>query len=180
MTVTRYAARTAAFAAAYLLAYWAGIPLAVLSPVAVAAVWMLAQGRWGLRRFDVITLATLTAASAIAHGAGMLMAFGLAAAVTLPAMIFAVLLERWLPGWWQGHGDRFRPRRTRLVRLAAVAALTAVTSVVLQAILSPEPSVYDVSLRLARDVVTLLAVTLAGRALLRPRTPQRTGLTLVR
>jgi hypothetical protein len=179
MTVARYAARTAAFAAVYLLAYWLGLFI-MFSPLPVAAIWMLAQGRWGLRRFDVITLATVTAASSVAGGSSMPAAFGLAALVTIPALIFAVLVERWLPGWWQGHGDRFRAGHTRLLRLAGAAALSVAGYLVLQAVMMSGISVFAVIFTLARDVAALSLVTLAGRAIVRSLAPRAAGLTVVR
>ncbi|BCJ46314.1 hypothetical protein GCM10010168_59530 [Actinoplanes ianthinogenes] len=181
MTVARHAARTAAFAAAYLLAFWAGGFL-FLSPLPVAALWLLAQSRTGRRRFDVIVLATVTAVAATLNGAGPLLAFSLAAAGTLPALLFAVLTDRWAPGWWQGHGDRFRSLRSRLSRLAAAAALSAGTAGLLQAILTPDISRYATALATLRDAAAVLLLVLAARTLRRrPRTPRPTGaLTVIR
>ncbi|WP_436520564.1 hypothetical protein [Actinoplanes sp. HUAS TT8] len=176
MTVARYAARTAAFAAVYLLFSWVGWSFVALP---VAAVWMLAQGHWGLRRFDVITLVTITTAASIAGGTSMLAGFGAAALITFPAMMFALLVERWLPGWWQGHGDRFRSRRTRLARVAAAAALCAVAFVVLYAVLLGIP-MFGLLIEPVLLTAAVFVAALAGRALNRGRTPRVTGLTLVR
>lgn len=175
MTVARYAARTAAFAAAYQLVYWAGSFLPFW-PLPVAAVWMLAQGHWGLRRFDVITLVTVTAVAGILGGAQMLTAFGQAAMITLPALGFAVLVERWVPGWWQGHGDRFRSRQTSLARVAGAAAVAAVAFVVLHIALLGLPGLGALGTPVLYAAAVLL-VALGGRAVNRPRS---TGLTLVR
>ncbi len=178
MTVARYAARTAAFAAVYLLVSWV-LDFSLVLPPVVAAVWMLAQGHWGLRRFDVIALVTITTAVAIAHGTSMLSGFGAAAVVTFPAMLFALLVERWLPGWWQGHGDRFRSRRTSLTRVAGAAGLSAVAFVVLHAAMSGVPALGLVLTPVVHAAV-LLPAALAGRAINRSRTPRTAGLTLVR
>ncbi|BCY07527.1 hypothetical protein [Actinoplanes sp. L3-i22] len=166
MTVARYAARTAAFAVTYLLAFWAGAFL-FLSPLPVAALWMLVQGRWGLRRFDVITLVTATTVAGILGGTHLLSSLGLAAMVTLPALMFAVLVDRWAPGWWQGHGDRFRSPQSRLVRIAGAAALSVAAYLVLQAVLMPGISAFAVIFTLVRDVAAILLLTLAGRVLAR-------------
>ncbi|GIF16810.1 hypothetical protein [Actinoplanes teichomyceticus] len=179
MTVARYAARTAVFAAAYLLVHWVGTLLPGFSPLAVAAVWLLAQGRWGLRRFDVITLGTVTAVSATVAGAGLLLSLALAATVTLPALLFATLVERRLPGWWQGHGDRFRPRRDRVGRLAAVAALSAAACLVLRAVTATGLSGSGLVLAALCDTATILLLTLAGRALRRSRGPRAGGVLSV-
>jgi hypothetical protein len=185
VTVARYATRTTAFAVAYLLLLWAdsseiGVFPLLLPPLALAALWMLAMGRWGLRRFDGITLATVTAAGSIAAGADMLPAIGLAAVITAPALLFAILVERWLPGWWQGHGDRFRSRLTRLGRLTGAAALTAVAYLVLQAVLMPGMPLLGLVLTPIQYTVVLLVVALAGRTVNRFRAPRKPGLTLVR
>lgn len=166
MTVARYAARTAGFAVTYLLAFWAGAFL-FLSPLPVAALWMLVQGRWGLRRFDVITLVTATTVAGILGGSRLLPSFGLAAMITLPALMFAVLVDRWAPGWWQGHGDRFRSLHTRLLRITAAAALSVVAYLVLQAVLMPGLSAFAVIFTLARDMAAIMLLTLAGRAVAR-------------
>jgi hypothetical protein len=185
VTVARYAARTAAFAVAYLLLLSAhnagiGVFLILLPPVALAALWMLAMGRWGLRRFDGIILATVTAAGSVAAGAGMLPAFELAGLITAPALLFAMLVERWLPGWWQGHGDRFRSRLADLGRLTAAAALTAVASMVLQAVLMTGMPLFGAVGTPVQYTVVLLLVTLGGRTVNRFRAPRTPGLTVVR
>jgi hypothetical protein len=163
MTVARYAARTAAFAVTYLAAFGAGAFL-FLSPLPVAALWMLVQGRWGLRRFDVITLVTATTVAGLLGGSHLLPSLGMAAMITLPALVFAVLVERWAPGWWRGHGDRFRSPQTRLVRVAGAAAVSVVAYLVLQAVLMPGISAFAVIFTLVRDVAAIVLLTLAGRA----------------
>ncbi|GAA4601830.1 hypothetical protein BJY16_004038 [Actinoplanes octamycinicus] len=179
MTVARHAIRTAAFAAAYLLAFWAGGYL-FLSALPIAALWLLAQTPSGRRRFDLIALATTTAVAATLNGAGPLLSLAVAAAGTLPALLFAVLTERWAPGWWQGHGDRFRSLRHRLSRVAAAAALSAAAAGLLQAVLLPDTPWYAAPLTTLRDTAAILLVTLAARALRRSRAPRTPGLTLVR
>ncbi|WIM98781.1 hypothetical protein ACTOB_002395 [Actinoplanes oblitus] len=192
MTVARHATRTAAFAAAYLLTFWAGGFL-FLSALPVAALWLLAQTPSGRRRFDVIALATTAAVAATLNGAGPLLSLVLAATGTLPALLFAVLTERWAPGWWQGHGNRFRSLHNRLSRLAAAAALTAATSGLLQAVLIQDTFRYATLLTTFRDAAAILLLTLAARTMRRspaspgrpasPRTPGSRGgghLTVVR
>ena len=173
MTVARYAARTAAFAVGYLLVYWvAGLYL--ILPSVVAAVWMLAQGHWGLRRFDVITLVTVAVASAIVSGGSMLPGVGRAAVIAAPALLFAVLVERWLPGWWQGHGDRFRSPQVRLGRVAGAAGVSSVAFLVLFTMLFRVPALGFLGTPVVYAVAVLLA-TLAGRAIRRTA-----GISLVR
>ncbi|GAA2898372.1 hypothetical protein Acy02nite_84320 [Actinoplanes cyaneus] len=179
MTVARYAARTTAFAVVYLLVYWMADLYLILPPV-VAAVWMLTQGHWGLRRFDVIALVTVTVAAAIAGGATMLSGFGRAAVITAPALLFAVLVERWLPGWWQGHGDRFRAWHVSLGKVAGAAAVSAVAFLVLFTTMFGVPALGFLGMPVVQTVAVLL-VALAGRTMKRQATKrQRPGLTLVR
>ncbi|MFI1996128.1 hypothetical protein [Actinoplanes sp. NPDC020271] len=175
MTVARYAARTTAFAAVYLLVSWVADVYLILPPV-VAAIWMLAQGYWGLRRFDVIALVTVTVAAAVADGGSMLGGFALAVVITAPALLFAVLVERWAPGWWQGHGNRFRSQRVRLGRVAGAAAVSGIVFLVLFAVASGVPALGLLGTPVVYAVTVLLGA-LAGRALKRPG---RAGLTLVR
>ncbi|MEU4427979.1 hypothetical protein AB0F81_45775 [Actinoplanes sp. NPDC024001] len=178
----RYAARTAGFAAAYLVAFWAAGPLGLallVPPLVVAAVWLAAQARFGLRRFDVIALATTVMVAASLEGAGLLLAATVGIGAVLPALLFAILLERWLPGYWRGHGDRFRRSRDAVARLAGVAALTAAAGVVLQEVTNPGTGLLQLGVTLLRDTAVLVLLTLATRAVRRTREPRR-GLSVVR
>src|SRR5262245_803657 len=124
MSLSRYAARTAGFALLYLLATVAGrwtevggVHLA-WPAAAVGAVWLLAQAPYGRRNLDVIALA-VTAALLPATSTGFLAALAAAVPQVVPALLFAWLSERWLPGFWRGHGDRFRRLGPTVIRLAA-------------------------------------------------------------
>jgi hypothetical protein len=179
----RYALRSAAFAAAYLVAFLAAAatPYWPLPPLVAGAVWLAAQTGSARRRFDVIMLATAAAVAATLEGAGLLLSATVAVWAVVPALIFAMLLERWLPGYWLGHGDRFRRPRAALGPLAGAAALTATAGVVLigvidTAALGPVNAVFH----LVRDTASLMLVTLAVRLVRRSRSPRRAGLTVVR
>ncbi|GLY04169.1 hypothetical protein [Actinoplanes sp. NBRC 101535] len=182
MTIARYALRTTAFAAAFLLVSWAASgPVEVFSSIAVAALWIVAQARAGLRRFDVIALGTTAMVVAVLQGTGMLMALVTAIAVILPAVVFAELLDRWVPGWWQGRADRFRKQDAVLGRIISSAMLAAVTAVVLRGVI--DPSGFDLSgtaVALARDGASILILTVAVRAIRQARRPRRPVLSVVR
>jgi hypothetical protein len=83
----------------------------------------------------------------------------------LPAVLFAVVLDRWAPGYWLGHGDRFRrPGRTP-ARVAAAAATAGLTGVVLHSVvLTTGLSAPDAGYLLLRDTTAVLLVTLVARA----------------
>lgn len=173
----RYAARTAAFAAGYLASFWlAGLlgPAMLLSPVAVGAFWLVAQTRYRLRRFDVIALATTSMVAATLAGAGLLTMVTAGVSAVVPALLFAVLLERGLPGYWLGHGDRFRQQRSTLARLAGAAVLTAVTALVLQEVTDPGAGPLPAGLQLLRDTAVIVLLTLAVRAVRRTRARRTT------
>jgi hypothetical protein len=170
--ILRYAARTAAFAAVYLVAFRASGPLGlalIVPPAVVGALWLAAQSRYALRRFDVIALATVSMVAATLEGADVLTAAAVGVGAVVPALLFAVLLDRWLPGYWLGHGDRFRRTRTAVARLAGAAALTAVTALVLQAVTRPGVEPLLAGLQLVRDTAVIVLLTLATRAVRRPR-----------
>ncbi|MBG0561000.1 hypothetical protein [Actinoplanes aureus] len=185
----RYAARTAAFAAVYLAAFLASGPLGpavLVPPIAVAALWLVAQSRYGLRRFDVIALTTASMVAATLEGAGILLCLAVAVWAVAPAVLFAVLLERWLPGYWLGHGDRFRRPRASLGRLAGAAALTAVAGLVIQEVTNPGTGSVAAGLQLLRDTAAIVLPILAVRAVRRTRagrrtrSPRRGALSMVR
>lgn len=178
----RYALRSAAFAVAYLPAFWvtALVPAFPLPPLVVAGVWLVVQAGHVPRRFDVIALATAAMVGATVQGAGLLMSAAVAVWAVLPALLFAVLLERWLPGYWRGHGDRFRRPRAALGRLATAAALAAGASLVLHGVIDTELLPGGAALQFARDAAVLVLVPLAVRAVRRARSPRRTGLSVVR
>ncbi len=186
MTLSRYALRTAAFAALYLPATLAGeatgdVPL--FWPAApVAVVWLLAQARYGRRRFDVIALTTVAAAVAVLNHS-FLAALAVAAAQVLPALLFAWLLDRRLPGYWLGHGDRFRHLPTTLTRLAVTAATAGAGGAVLQSVLlTTSLSPLDAGYVFLRDTTAVLLTVLLARTARRRCTgrSRRGGLTVVR
>jgi hypothetical protein len=183
MSIPRYALRSAAFAAAYLAAFLAtaATPVWPLSPLVAGAIWLAAQSGFARRRFDVIMLATVAAVAATLEGAGLLMSATVAVWAVVPALLFAMLLERWLPGYWLGHGDRFRRPHAELGSLAGVAALTAAAGVVLTGVIdSTALGAVNVVFHVVRDTAALMLVTLAVRMVRRSRSPRRSGLTVVR
>lgn len=178
----RHALQSAAFAAAYLLSFWitALIPAFPLPPLVVAAVWLIVQSGHVPRRFDVIAMATAAMVAATLDGAGMLAAAVVGLWAVPPALLFAVLLERSLPGYWRGHGDRFRRPWAALGRLAGAAAAAAGASLVLRGIIDPGLAPGSAALQFARDTAVLMLVPLAVRTVRRRRSPQRTTLSVVR
>ncbi|WP_328469540.1 hypothetical protein OHA21_02115 [Actinoplanes sp. NBC_00393] len=183
--ISRYAARTAAFAAAYLAIFWLSGqlgPVMLLTPIAVGAIWLVAQTRYALRRFDVIALATTSMVAGTLDGAGLLQTFTIGVWAVVPALFFAMLLERWLPGYWLGHGDRFRRTRASFGRLAGAAALTAVAGLTIQELILPGTGLLHAAFQLLRDTAIIVLLTLATRAVRRTRQPRthRGGLSVVR
>ncbi|WP_433795323.1 hypothetical protein [Actinoplanes sp. CA-252034] len=179
MSNPRYALRSAVFVTVYLAAFLIApfIPLLPLAPLVVGAVWLTAQARYGLRRFDVIMLATATAAGATVQGAGLMMSLTVAAWAVLPSLLFAVLLERRLPGYWQAHGDRFRQPAVAVLTLAGIALLTAGAGAVIWGVIDTETSF---GVPVARDAVMLVLAPLTVNTVRRRRSPGRSGLTVVR
>ncbi len=182
VSLSRYALRTVALAAAFLLVSWAATgPLEVFSPLAVAALWLVGQARAGLRRFDVIALGTTAAVFSVLQGTGMMAALVHAIVTIVPAAVFAVLLERWVPDWWKGLGVRQQTREAVLGRIAASAVLAASAAVVLQGVIDPVGFTIETTAgALARDAVTVLALTVGVRAFRQARRPRRPSLTVVR
>lgn len=169
--IARYAARTAAFAMVYLVTFWASGPLGLallVPPTVVGALWLAAQSRYGLRRFDVIALATTSMVAATLEGANLLAAAVAAVWAVGPALLFAVLLDRWLPGYWLRHGDRFRSSRTSAGRLAGAATLTALAALVLHAVVTPGTEPLLAAVQLVRDTTAIMLLTFAARAVRRP------------
>ncbi|GAB2569988.1 hypothetical protein Aab01nite_06700 [Paractinoplanes abujensis] len=202
MSLSRYALRTAGFGALYLLATVAGLATAssgagvrVVWPAAVvAALWLVAQGRHGHRNLDVIALSVL-AVLAPGHDGGLLSSFVHAVPQVVPAVLFAWLFDRWLPGYWLGHGDRFRRPGPTLTRLAAAAALAALSGAVLHKVVDTELGFSEAGYVLLRDGVAVLLGVLVVRLVRRrggaspggrsgddPGRPdsRRPGLTLVK
>ncbi|MEV0903118.1 hypothetical protein [Actinoplanes sp. NPDC049802] len=175
MSLPRYALRSAAFAAVFLTA-----ALTLGAPLAVAALWLTAQHRYAHRRHDVVMLATAAMVWATLEGAGLLMSAVVAVATVVPALLYAVLLQRWLPGYWLGHGDRFRRPRAALGRLAASAALAAGAAAVLSAVIDTAFSPLTAALFLAGNTAALMLAPLAVRAARRSREPRRAALSVVR
>ena len=169
MSLSRYALRTAGFGALYLLAAIVG-PAAstgVLWPAAVVgALWLVAQGRYGYRNLDVIALSVL-AVLAPGSGDGMLHAFVQAVPQIAPALLFAWLFDRWLPGYWLGHGDRFRKPGLTLARLTGAAGLAAVSGAVLYEVVDTSLSFGEAGYVLLRDAVSVVLAVFLVRAVRR-------------
>ncbi|WP_127502138.1 hypothetical protein [Actinoplanes solisilvae] len=182
MSPFRYALRTAGFAALYLLATFAGLAttesaggVRLLWPAAVAgALWMVAQARCGRRNLDVIAL-SVVAVLAPGNGDGLLHAFVQAVPQVVPAVLFAWLFDRWLPGYWLGHGDRFRTVGRSLARLAGAASLAALAAAALLKVVDTELSVAEAGYVIARDTTALLLAVLAFRFVRRLAPGTRTG-----
>jgi hypothetical protein len=141
MSINRYAVRSGAFAAAYLVVAWSAAGPLSMSPimlpaVVLAALWLVAQHRFGMFRFDVIMLATAAAVAATLNGSGLLLSLTYAMVATIPAVLFVMMLNRTLPGYWLGHGRR--SRNVVLTRLAGSAAVAAMAGVVLAAVVDPD------------------------------------------
>ncbi|XVV08774.1 hypothetical protein ACQP2X_28450 [Actinoplanes sp. CA-131856] len=128
MSLARYGARSAGFALLYLLALFAGDALdgALWPAAAVGAVWLVAQGAHGPRRFDA--MAMLVLAALVPDTDDLLSGVIQAIPQVIPAVLFAWLLDRWLPLYWHGvKGD--------LARLAGASGIAAVAGAVLQSVL---------------------------------------------
>ncbi|BAL88918.1 hypothetical protein AMIS_36980 [Actinoplanes missouriensis 431] len=186
MNIQNYALRSAVFAAVYTTVAWAAAGPLALSPimlpaVAIAALWLVAQSRFGRHRYDVIMLATATAVAATLHGAGLLLALTYAVAGTIPAVLFMMMLNRMLPGYWLGHGDRFRRRNAVTGRLAASAAVAAVAGVVLVEIIDPEAATAGwATFAAVRDTALIMLVVWAARSYRLSKEPRRGPLSVVR
>ena len=151
---------------------------------AVGALWLVAQAPYGRRNLDVIALGT-AAALVPATNTGFLAALAMAAAQAVPALLFAWLTNRWTPGYWLGHGDRFRRLGPTVLRLAAAAGIAAVAGAALQHIVRQDTTTAAVTAYLLlRDTTAVLAAMLVARTVRRRRTggPRagRTGLSVVR
>ncbi len=182
MSLPRYAARTAGFAVLFLLSAAGGRLTAVdgtplLWPAAaVAAVWLVAQAPYRLRRFDVIGLAVV---AALAPAGGFLAALAGAVPQVVPAVLVAWLLSQRLPGWWAGHGDRFRRPRPTLVTLAAVAAVPAVAGVALSGVLTPgDLGPAEAGYGVLRDTASVFLALLTVRTLRARRLPPSPAVSL--
>jgi hypothetical protein len=170
VSLPRYALRTAGFAALYLLATWAGLAttesaggVRLFWPAAVAAaLWLVAQAPCGRRNLDVIAL-SVVAVLAPGSGEGLLHAFVQAVPQVVPAVLFAWLFDRWLPGYWLGHGDRFRRLGRTLARLAGAAALAALAGAVLAKVIDTGLSVPEAGYVILRDATALVLAVLAAR-----------------
>ncbi|MEU4695463.1 hypothetical protein [Actinoplanes sp. NPDC023714] len=186
MSINRYAARSAAFAAAYLVVAWAAAGPLSMSPimlpaVAVAALWLIAQSHYGRYRLDVIMLGTAAAVAATLNGAGLLLSLTYAVVATIPAVLFVMMMNRMLPGYWLGHGDRFRSRGTVLSRFAGASALAAVAGVVLQKVVDPEALTAAGAVGVAvRDTALIMLVVWVSRQYRLAKQPRRGPLSVVR
>ncbi|MCM4077503.1 hypothetical protein [Paractinoplanes hotanensis] len=189
----RYALRTAGFAALYLAATVAGLATAASGSgvrlfwpaAAVGALWLVAQGRYGRRNLDVIAL-SVAAVLAPGNDGGLLHSFVQAVPQVVPALLFAWLFDRRLPGYWLGHGDRFRRAGAALARLAGVAALSALSAAVLLKVVNTDLGLGEAGYVFVRDAAALLLVVLAARGIRRLTTRRgaeptdRPRLTLVK
>ncbi|SNY64967.1 hypothetical protein [Paractinoplanes atraurantiacus] len=130
MSLARYGARSAGFALLYLLALFAGHALdgALWPPAAVGALWLVAQGAHGPRRFDALFMLVL--AALVPTTDDLLSAATQAIPQVVPALLFAWLLDRWLPLYWHGV-------KGELARLAGASAVAAVAGAVLTGVLFP-------------------------------------------
>lgn len=174
MSSYRYAFRTAGFAALYLLATLAGLAttgsaggVRLLWPAAVVgALWLVAQARCGRRNLDIIAL-SVVAVLAPGNGDGLLHTFVQAVPQVVPAVLFAWLFDRRLPGYWLGHGDRFRSPGRSLARLAEVAFLTALAAAALLKVVDTELSAAEAGYVIVRDGAALVLAVLASRGVRR-------------
>lgn len=182
MNNPRYVLRSAVFVAVFLTGFLitASIPLFPVAPLVIGGVWLTVQAGYGLRRFDLIMLATAAAVGATVQGAGLLSSITMAIWAVVPALLFAVLLEHRLPGYWRGHGDRFRRPSTALLPLAGIAALTASAGAVIAAVIEAGSPGLPPLLPFGRDLAMLFLVPLAVNTWRRLRSPGRAGLTVVR
>lgn len=178
----RYVLRSAVFVTVYLAGFLITplIPVFPLAPLVVGGIWLTAQAGYGLRRFDVIMLATASAVGATVQDAGLLLSLTIAAWAVLPSLLFAVLMDRWLPGYWRGHGDRFRRPATAMLSLAGIAFLTAAAGTVLWAVIDTGNDGLPPPVPFGRDLVMLFLAPLAVNTVRRLRSPRRAGLTVVR
>ncbi|WP_250006223.1 hypothetical protein [Actinoplanes sp. M2I2] len=166
--------RTAGFAALYLLATVAGLATAgsesgvrLIWPAAVVgALWLVAQGRFGRRNLDVIALAVV-AVLAPGNGDDLLQSFVGAVPQVVPALLFAWLSDRWLPGYWLGHGDRFRRTGPALARLAGAATTAALAAAVLLKTVDNELTLGEAGYVIVRDATAVLLAVLAARGVRR-------------
>ncbi|WP_229075499.1 hypothetical protein [Actinoplanes sp. DH11] len=181
----RYATTSALFAAGYLaVAYTAAGPLSMspimLPALAVGALWLLAQAGYGRFRLDVIMLTTAAAVAATLNGAGFLLALTYAVVAAIPAVLFAMAMNRLLPGWWLGHGDRFRARGFVFGRLATASALAAVANAVLLAVVDADTASAGAVFHAARDTLLVMLMVWAARSYRLSKEPRRGGLSVVR
>ena len=166
MTLSRSAARTAGFAALYLLASYAGrltvldkTNLSLVWPAAgVLAVWFVAQrgSRW--RLLDVLALVGITLAVNVATGASPALAGCFAVANLVQGLVFAQLHRRWLaPGPLT--------RLTDLWRLVAAAGLSTICSALIGPagvwLLTGSHSWSGPAVWLARNTVAILLIASA-------------------
>ncbi|MFI5889642.1 hypothetical protein ACIA5D_05920 [Actinoplanes sp. NPDC051513] len=166
MSFARYGTRLAGFAVLYLLALFVGSAAGgvVWPAAAVGAIWLVAQAGYGPRRFDVLAMMVLSAL--VPMNDDLLAGVAQAVPQVVPAVLFAWLLDRWLPGYWRGHGDRFRRRETTLARLAGAAASAAAAGAVLQSVaLIADLDAAAAGYALVRDTVTVFAGVMLTRLL---------------
>ncbi|MFG1994991.1 hypothetical protein ACGFJ7_33955 [Actinoplanes sp. NPDC048988] len=169
MSLARYGARSAGFALLYLLALYAGHALdgALWPAAAVGAVWLVAQGAHGPRRFDALVMLVL---AALVPSTGTLLD-GVTQAIpqVVPAVLFAWLLDRWLPLYWHGvQGD--------LSRLVGASAVAAVAGAVLQGVMFPADFTFGTAgWAVVRDFLTVAVTVVVAKGLLKKEPRQKPG-----
>ena len=132
-------ARSAAFAAAYLLAVWlgrltvlAGTSLNLAWPAAgVAVVWFAAQRAAGTGWLDSAVLVAVTVVVDAATGTPPLLAACFAAANTAQVWTFVLVFGWWCPQLWGGGGSAALTELRQLSRLIAAAVLSALVGTVI-------------------------------------------------
>ncbi|GAA0480922.1 hypothetical protein Ade02nite_56070 [Paractinoplanes deccanensis] len=166
MSIARYGARSAGFALLYLLALVAGQALdgALWPAAAVGAVWLVAQGAHGPRRFDALVMMVL--AALVPDTDALLAGVTQALPQVLPAVLFAWLLDRWLPLYWQGLGERFYGAWPALGRLAGAAAVAGLSGAVLRSVLFPADfAAGEAVWAVLRDTLSVAVTILVVRAI---------------
>jgi signal transduction histidine kinase len=186
-TAGRSLLRTAWFALLYVATTYAGrrtvldaTNLSLVWPAAgVLAVWAATQSRSRHRWLDVLYLVVITMAVNRATGTGLGQAAVFAVANTVQAVLFAVLLHRWLPGIRLATGRGIATLGELWRFIAAAAASTAAGAVfgsLAVAVPAGHVSWEPTAVWLARNLVSVLVIGIAmdraGAWLTRAREPR--------
>ncbi|AGZ40081.1 ATP-binding protein [Actinoplanes friuliensis] len=174
MTFRQALSRTAGFGLVYLLATYLGrltvmdgTSLSLVWPAAgVLALWFVAQrtSRW--KWLDVAVLAVITMVVNTQTGAPARLAAVFVVANLVQALVFAHLLERWVPGLWS-TGGRPLARLSELWGLVGAATVSTTAS----ALIGPTGIWLDsghyswtsAAVWLARNTVSILLIGVAAR-----------------